>query len=287
MATTSYEADEKVEAVEEGDDITDLTLPEIDNDIDSLLNNKRPRKNSVFIAYHKNDQAFARKIQSVYNVSDRKVYYDTVDAAISPEWLDQIHKAIEAYDVFLFVLSPDSNESSSCAFQLDHAVKNGKRIIVICVKPVDYKKVLKKLVPISWITLDNSLNEKELRETVQLAVSSTDVDQTHVQLHTIFLRCAIEWERHDFEKSLLLSGNHLLRAQHWLSAAALGRTPQPTTLHLSFITASASLDQSMDKRKVIAFFFAVIVAIGIIWPSWGVFFFSLVFSHFFVYFSSS
>jgi hypothetical protein len=108
----------------------------------------------------------------------------------------------------------------------------------------------------------------------------------HARYHTKLLTRAIDWERHDFEKSLLLHGNDLQRAKHWLSASALGKEPKPTTLHLSFITASDALNTSMRKRKLIAVFFAFIVAIGIWFPSWGVFIFSLVFSHFFVYFSS-
>jgi hypothetical protein len=228
-------------------------------------------------------------ISQIFRTGNREVWFKREEPDISPEWLDGIHKAIEGCDVFVFMLSPASNSSNYCNFMLDHAVKNGKRIVVICVQPVDYKKVLKPLVHISWVmvTKDIGASQEELQNVCALAARSVDADTTHVQLHTRILKLAIEWERHDFEKSLLLTGKDLMRAQHWLSAASLGRTPQPTTLHLSFITASQSLDQSTRKRQVIAVFFAVIVAIGIAWPSWGVFFFSLIFSHFFVYFSSS
>ena len=53
--------------------------------------------------------------------------------------------------------------------------------------------------------------------------------------------------------------------QQWLSQSALGKSPQPTLLHLSYIKASNALAESMLKRRVIAMFFAFILAIGVIW----------------------
>ncbi len=101
-----------------------------------------------------------------------------------------------------------------------------------------------------------------------MLVKALDGDLQHARYHTLLLIKALEWEKHDFEKSLLLhgisvfsfchlpifssiicldlmifclvaciSGNDLKRAQQWLTASALGKEPKPTTLHLSFITA--------------------------------------------------
>jgi hypothetical protein len=44
---------------------------------------------------------------------------------------------------------------------------------------------------------------------MKLLLKALDVDLRHARYHTKLLTRAIDWERHDFEKSLLLHGNML------------------------------------------------------------------------------
>eukprot|EP00823_Brevimastigomonas_motovehiculus_P003831 TRINITY_DN23_c0_g1_i1.p1 TRINITY_DN23_c0_g1~~TRINITY_DN23_c0_g1_i1.p1 ORF type:complete len:271 (-),score=50.90 TRINITY_DN23_c0_g1_i1:1588-2400(-) len=262
----------------------EVKKPKTDNYLDETESSGT--KGSVMISYARKDKAFVKNLFDALSIEEgRKIWIDWEDIPPSSEWLDEIHKGIEQSDAFLFVLSPDSIHSDVCNWEVDHAVKNGKRIIPVVCRDVDYRDVRKELASLNWIFF--RAEGDDFHNAVKLLEKALDSDLRHACIHTKILTRAIEWERHDFEKSLLFKGKDLQRAKHWLSASALGKEPKPTTLHLSFITASDHLTESMKKRKLIAVFFAFIVAIGIIWPSWGVFFFSLVFSHFFVYFSSN
>jgi len=151
-------------------------------------------------------------------------------------------------------------------------------------RDVDYREVRKELASLNWIFFRPDGDDFEAA--MKLLLKALDLDLRHARYHTKLLTRAIAWKKHEFEKSLLLQGNDLARAKHWLSASALGKEPKPTVLHLSFITCSEQLSSAMKRRKSVAVFFLFIVVIGIIWPSWGVFFFSLIFAHFFVYFTS-
>jgi len=240
---------------------------------------------SVMISYSRKDKAFVKNIYDALATDERLIWVDWEDIPPSNDWLDEIHKGIEQSDCFIFVLSPDSIKSEVNNWEVDHAVKNGKRIIPVVCRDVDYREVRKELASLNWIFFRS--DGDDFNAAMKLLLKALDTDLRHARYHTKLLTRAIDWERHDFEKSLLLEKQDLVRAQHWMSASALGKEPKPTTLHLSFITASTMLSSSMKKRKLIAFFFLIIVIIGIAWPDWGVFFFSLVFSHFFVYFSST
>jgi len=240
---------------------------------------------SVHICYHKNDKNFVQSLWKALNIDNRDIWIDWDDVPNSPEWTDEVNKGIENTDAFIFVLSPDCNRSQSHRSFLAHAVANGKRIIPVVCREVDYRHVSKDIAFLNWIIFRQ--DQADFQAAMILLLKTLDNDQRHAQYHTKILRRAIEWERHDFGKSLLLKKKDLTRAQHWLSASTLGKEPKPTTLHLSFINASTSLESNMKRRKLISLFFVFIVVIGVAWPSWGVFFFSLIFSHFFVYFSSS
>lgn len=242
---------------------------------------------SIFISYSRKDKAFVKNMYDALAVDrdETQIWVDWEDIPPSNDWLDEIHKGIEKKDCFIFVLSPDSIKNEVCNWEVDHAVKNGKRMIPVVCRDVDYREVRRELASLNWIFFRP--DGDDFNAAMKLLLNAAKKDIRHAKFHTKYLNNAIKWERHDFEKSLLLQKKDLEKAKHWLSASALGKEPKPTTLHLSYITASDVLASSMKKRRLIAVFFLFIVAIGIIWPSWGVFFFSLVFSHFFVYFSSN
>jgi len=245
---------------------------------------KSKQKCSIYISFAKQDKKFVKHVHDSLITDERQVSCDFQTVYDNtPDWLDEIHKLIEERDVFVVVLSPDAIDDQMVNFETDHARKNGKRIIPVVCRDVEIKKVRNDISTLAWIFF----NPDQFTRSMKFLLKAVDADQRHAIYHTRLLTMAIDWERADFEKSKLLEGDDLIKAKHWLSASALGKEPRPTTLHLSYITASDSLSSSMKKRSLIAVFFAFIVIIGIIWPSWGVFFFSLVFSHFFVYFASN
>eukprot|EP00462_Mataza_sp_D1_P003992 CAMPEP_0175097536 /NCGR_PEP_ID=MMETSP0086_2-20121207/5342_1 /TAXON_ID=136419 /ORGANISM="Unknown Unknown, Strain D1" /LENGTH=240 /DNA_ID=CAMNT_0016371059 /DNA_START=32 /DNA_END=751 /DNA_ORIENTATION=- len=230
---------------------------------------------SMMISYARQDKAFVKKVYDALVAADdaatgqrneRKIWVDWQDIPPSGEWLEQIHRAIETHDCFVFVLSPNSIKEEVQSWEVDWAVKNGKRIVPIVCQEVDYRDVRKELASLNWIFFRPEGDD--FGSAMKLLIKMLDTDLRHASYHTKLLNRAIDWERHDFEKSLLLSGDDLKRAKHWVAASALGKEPKPTTLHVSYITASEGLSSHMKQRKLVALFFAFIVIIGIAFPAW-------------------
>src|SRR5687768_8036885 len=105
----------------------------------------------IFISYSRRDQAFAEKLNSSLQKIGFDSWIDRVDIPPTADWWDQIEKGIEAADACVFLLSPDSIISSVCNDEINHAIKNGKRLIPLVAREVNAQDVHDTLRKLNWI----------------------------------------------------------------------------------------------------------------------------------------
>jgi len=256
---------------------------------------------SVMVSHARNDAQFVKTLRkALEGDNNRHVWVDDDESNIdddNDDWMDRIYRAIETADVFICVLSPAALDSEVCSLEIERAIKHGKRIVpVVCVN-VNFKQVRKEIAQLNWIFFRD--DGDDFNKSLKLLVKTLDENKMHCKYHTRILTRAIYWENIDYEKSALLKTSFggmwqlcgdqkkdLLKAQEWLNNAALGNEPRPTKLQMSFISSSRQLHEVMKKRFMVAAFFFFIVTIAASLPDWGVFFFSLIFSHLFIWYAS-
>ena len=87
----------------------------------------------VFISYSRKDNTFVRRLYDALRERGRKVWVDWEGIPPTDKWLVKIHSAIDEADAFLFVISPDSVSSDVCDIELNHAIKQHKRLVPSCI----------------------------------------------------------------------------------------------------------------------------------------------------------
>jgi len=197
---------------------------------------------SAFVSYSRKDKAFVKNVYDALRVDDRKMWVDWEDILPSNDWLNEVQKGIENSDIFIFVLSPDSIKSEAANWEVDHAVKNGKRIVPLVCRDVDYREVRKELAELTWIFFRSDGDDFDAA--MKLLLKACDHEPRHCQYHTTLLCRAIDWEKHQKSRNLLLRGNDLKRASYWMRACALGKQPHANLLQLDYLNASEANAQS-------------------------------------------
>ncbi len=201
---------------------------------------------AVFISYSRRDREFVEKLESAFRKHGRKIWIDQKDIQHTEEWLKAIYSGIEAADNFVFIISPDSIASKNCAKELAHAVQHNKRLV-----PVLYRKVIDSEVPqvladLDWVPFEEGVRVDEAESfdhAFRSLLETIDTDLDYVRAHTRLLTRAIEWDKRQRDKSLLLRGKDLKEAERWL-IEAIGKKPPLTQLQLQYIEASRK-----DARK--------------------------------------
>lgn len=213
----------------------------------------------VFISYSRKDKAFAKKLSIGLKEIHLDSWIDWIDIPPVADWKEQIYHGIESADGFLFLLSPDSVNSEICSEEIDHARKNGKRLIPLVVREVNADDVHPALRKLNWIF---SLEPDQFATSLKVLEAGIKTDLGWVEAHRRLQVLALEWEKRK-DNSLLLRGKDLREAEEKLTNTGQ-KDPQPTDLQRQYILESR---RGETQRRNSIFLIGAIVIVGLVFLS--------------------
>ncbi len=211
---------------------------------------------SVFISYSRRDKDFVARLHDALAARDYQVWVDWEDIPPSAEWFAEIRAGVDGADGFIYVLSPDSAESTVCAQELDHAVEQHKRVVPIVRRDPDGARVPDAAAALNWIFLRES---DDFDAGIAQLLAALEQDLDHVRTHTRLGVEANRWEQSGRERSQLLRGAELSAAEAWL-VAGTDKKPQATQLQREYVLASRRAATRRQRTVIGAVTVALIVA---------------------------
>ena len=98
---------------------------------------RRGGKLNVFISYSRNDLAFADQLRVALQGFGFGVTIDRDDITGGDAWKKRLSDLIRDADTVVFVLSPSSANSPTCAWEVKQALDDGKRILPVLCRALD------------------------------------------------------------------------------------------------------------------------------------------------------
>ncbi len=200
----------------------------------------------VFVSYSRKDIDFAKHLTAELQKSDLDFWIDWEGIPPTVDWWREIEKGIEEADVFLFLISPDSAKSKICGQEIDTAVKNGKRIIPIVVREIEWADTPPQLGHLNYIFFSR---DDDFDTAVKKLMTAIQTDYEWAATHRRLQVKALEWERNNNENSFLLRGKDLQDAEAQLNVNS-EKDPHPTGLQLEYVAQSTKLQaEELEQQR--------------------------------------
>ncbi|HNH03878.1 MAG TPA: TIR domain-containing protein, partial [Anaerolineales bacterium] len=213
----------------------------------------------VFISYSRKDIDFAKRLTSELQKSELDFWVDWEGIPPTVDWWREVEKGIEEADVFLFLISPDSVASKVCGQEIEHAAKNGKRLIPLVVRDIRGEEAPNHLRHLNWIFFRES---DDFEASLKKLLEGIHTDYEWVQSHRRLQVKALEWERNNKETSFLLRGRDLQDAEFRL-ATNTSKEPYPTDLQREYVFKSRKAADG-QRRLVTAISVAGVVVLAVL-----------------------
>jgi len=203
----------------------------------------------LFISYAREDTDFVRRIYDDLLQNDREAWVDWEDIPLTADWLQEAYAGIEGADAFVFVISPASVRSGPCVLELEHALKNNKRLIPLLrrevLDPEEQKLMHPSLSAHNWVKFRDA---DDYQHAFQSVLTAIDTDLSFVRAHTRYVVRSSEWDDKGRDPSLLLRGNELREAEAWLAESET-KQPHATEQQREYILASRA--EATRRRRLL------------------------------------
>src|SRR5262245_851654 len=199
---------------------------------------------SLFISYSRRDSQLARKLTDAFKGQQLDFWIDWEGIPPTVDWWKEIEKGIEEADIFLFLISPDSAKSKICRQEIDHAIKNGKRLIPLVVREIQDDEAPETLRHLNYMFFRET---DEFKTSFDKLLTAIQTDYVWVQVHRQLQVKALEWERDDKDDSFLLQGKELQEAELQL-ATNTSKSPHPTDLQREYVFKSRQASDESRRR---------------------------------------
>jgi TIR domain. len=179
----------------------------------------------AFISYSHVDAEFAESVRSALEARDTDVWIDESDIPSGSRWREELERAIETSDAFVFLLSPASAASEHCRRELAHAVELNKRILPVRVRETPEEG--DRAVAGGPVIPSRGLFGGDFDASVTRLIEAIKTDLDWVREHTEWGLKAREWDRGDRDPSFLLSGRELETGSQLIISVSPRRRRRP------------------------------------------------------------
>ena len=224
------------------------------------MTNQAETTSSVFISYSRRNKDFAAKLNDSLDNSGVAAWVDWEGIPLSSDWMDEITRAIEGADAFLFIITPDSLASEVCTQELELGLKYNKKLVpILHIEPEKGSTMHEALSSTNWVYMRE---RDDFDATLPALIDTIQTDLGWVRQHTRILQRAKEWEGKDKDNSFLLQGSELDEAESWMVQASAQDGREIVPLQGEYIQSSRLAATKRQRNLLIGVSLALVVSVG-------------------------
>jgi cell division septum initiation protein DivIVA len=198
----------------------------------------------LFVSYAREQSGIVEELSGALGAAGHPTWTDVKGLYGGETFWPEIEKAVEAAAAMIFVISRDSAASTHCLRELEHALRQHKRIVPVCVEEPPASDIPTGLASLQWIFCRSIGDVPSAAKQVITAIAG---DWVWLRQHGRLLARAHEWRASNQEASRLLRGSELKHAEQWANGQP-SSSDRPAPLHHDYLNASRSAQNTRIRR---------------------------------------